>query len=151
MGPALILAEMWILTNRHSFFTTGHTSSFNHLQFSEAFVETKTFYFTTAVVSLFLNTFGWNILCTIIVLSTTMLSNKRDVWHWFLFYQIVETFGSCLSNVWMRQNLMLLSVFAPRFIFVAVFLANIKITGLLRWDLIIIITSLVVNKNKEQT
>lgn len=83
---------------------------------------TETFYFASAGISLFLNTFGWDIVGSILVSNISILSNRKEVWLWFTFYQILETVGSCISVTWMRRNLMLWSIFAPRFVFAAVFL-----------------------------
>eukprot|EP00592_Proboscia_alata_P014596 CAMPEP_0194397614 /NCGR_PEP_ID=MMETSP0174-20130528/125643_1 /TAXON_ID=216777 /ORGANISM="Proboscia alata, Strain PI-D3" /LENGTH=1105 /DNA_ID=CAMNT_0039193813 /DNA_START=222 /DNA_END=3537 /DNA_ORIENTATION=- len=60
--PSPSMAAIWRFSIRHAFFASGHACSFNRLQFSAAFVTTETFEFIRAGTSLFLNTFGWEVL-----------------------------------------------------------------------------------------
>ena len=131
------LAAIWRLTIRHGFFATNHHCSFNHLQFSAAFVATNIFQFHVAGMSLFMNTFGWEILgsCLLLVYSRSRradtsreissqhisCNNNNDVWDWFLFFQWTEILASCLSVRMMKRHLMVWAIFAPRFMFAAVF------------------------------
>ena len=119
---APFIAALWRLSIRHAFFATGHACSFNRLQFSAAFVATEIFYFVTAGISLFLNTFGWETVGTILVATVAKSFNRKEVWSWFCFYQLLETFCSCLSASAMRRHLMVWAIFAPRFVFAAVLL-----------------------------
>eukprot|EP00581_Thalassiosira_minuscula_P011788 CAMPEP_0183721204 /NCGR_PEP_ID=MMETSP0737-20130205/13555_1 /TAXON_ID=385413 /ORGANISM="Thalassiosira miniscula, Strain CCMP1093" /LENGTH=998 /DNA_ID=CAMNT_0025951175 /DNA_START=202 /DNA_END=3195 /DNA_ORIENTATION=- len=66
---APVMAAMWRLAMRHVFFATNHHCSFNRLQYSAAFVATGTFQFHIAGSSLFMNTFGWEILGSSLVLA----------------------------------------------------------------------------------
>jgi phosphatidylinositol glycan class O len=131
------LAAIWRLAIRHAFFATNHHCSFNHLQFSAAFVATNIFQFHIAGMSLFMNTFGWEILgsCLILVYSRARRSNNHwgessslnrsnnDVWDWFLFFQWTEILASCVSVRMMKRHLMVWAIFAPRFMFAAIFSA----------------------------
>mmetsp|Transcript_2205 Transcript_2205/g.4051 ORF Transcript_2205/g.4051 Transcript_2205/m.4051 type:complete len:1023 (+) Transcript_2205:286-3354(+) len=116
------LAMIWRLCIRHAFFATGHACSFNRLQFSAAFVAFETFRFGPAGLSLFLNTFGWDIL-GICYLSNVCKANRRqDILSWFCFFQLLETTISCISVSILRRHLMVWAIFAPRFVFSAIFL-----------------------------
>ncbi len=100
-----MLAAIWRLSIRHAFFATGHACSFNRLQFSAAFVAYETFMFFTAGLSLFLNTFGWDILGICFLASVSNASNRPKVYTWFCFYQLLETVASCISVSLMRRHL----------------------------------------------
>lgn len=129
------LAAIWRLAIRHAFFATNHHCSFNHLQFSAAFVATNIFQFHIAGMSLFMNTFGWEMLgsCLLLVYSRSRRNNNNwresslqnrsnnDVWDWFLFFQWTEILASCLSVRIMKRHLMVWAIFAPRFMFAAIF------------------------------
>ncbi len=119
---APILAAMWRLAIRHAFYVTGHECSFNKLQFSAAFVATETFYFISAGASLFLNTFGWDLLGIVLVATISRVANRPNVWKYFCFYQVVETVFSCISVTMMRRHLMVWAIFAPRYVFATIFL-----------------------------
>lgn len=127
--PAPVMAAIWRLAIRLVFFGTNHHCSFNRLQFSAAFVATETFQFFIAGSSLFMNTFGWEILGSMFVLANTRASisaNKafRDgIWDWFRFFQLTEMLASCISVSAMKRHLMVWAIFAPRFMFAAVFTA----------------------------
>ena len=53
-------------------------------------------------------------------------NNKETVlsplWRWYFFYQLLETFMSCISVSILRRHLMVWAVYAPRFLFSAIFL-----------------------------
>lgn len=114
-----MLALLWRLTIRQSFFSTGHACSLNRLQTSAAFVATDEFSFGPAGISLFFNTFGWDIIGTI----QLVLTAKRDVWNLFYFFQMLETTISCISVSIMRRHLMVWAIFAPRFVFAVIFIS----------------------------
>jgi len=117
-----LIATLWRLSIRHAFYVTGHACSFNRLHFSAAFVATETFYYVSAGVSLFLNTFGMDIVGIILVATISRVSGRYDVWLYFCFYQLTETVFSCISVTLMRRHLMVWAIFAPRFVFAAIFL-----------------------------
>ena len=112
-----VLGCLWRLSVRHVFYATNHGCAFNRLQLSSAFVSTIEFDFALGGISLFLNTFGWEILGAFFLYKT----KRRDVWSWFLFFQLLETASSCVSVAVLRRHLMVWAVFAPRFIFTCVF------------------------------
>eukprot|EP00527_Entomoneis_sp_CCMP2396_P004377 CAMPEP_0198142846 /NCGR_PEP_ID=MMETSP1443-20131203/5531_1 /TAXON_ID=186043 /ORGANISM="Entomoneis sp., Strain CCMP2396" /LENGTH=93 /DNA_ID=CAMNT_0043805949 /DNA_START=16 /DNA_END=294 /DNA_ORIENTATION=+ len=58
---SMVVAALLRLVTRHAFFATNHGCAFNRLQVSAAFSATKTFYYELGGISLFLNTFGWEI------------------------------------------------------------------------------------------
>ncbi|KAL7459119.1 hypothetical protein ACHAWC_011504 [Mediolabrus comicus] len=128
---APVMAAIWRLMIRQIFFATNHLCSFNRLHFTAAFVATDTFQFQIAGFSLFINTFGWELLGSILLLVTSRLgtnfanSDKRigpsRVWEWFCFYQCTETLASCISVSAMKRHLMVWAIFAPRFMFAAIF------------------------------
>lgn len=133
-GP--VMAAIWRLAIRHVFFATNHHCSFNRLHYSAAFVASNTFMFHLAGISLFMNTFGWEIVGSILVVvlsrcnrgegkskGRNLLSSKAHVWRWFLFYQWTEILSSCISVSLMKRHLMVWAIFAPRFMFAAVFTA----------------------------
>ena len=134
---APVMAAIWRLAIRHVFFATNHHCSFNRLHFSAAFVATNTFMFHIAGSSLFMNTFGWEVIGSILVMALSRCksdrsgsnqkgyscSNQRNVWYWFLFYQWTETLSSCISVSLMKRHLMVWAIFAPRFMFAAIFTA----------------------------
>jgi len=123
---APVTAAIWRLAIRHVFFATNHHCSFNRLQFSAAFVATETFQFYIAGSSLFMNTFGWEILGSTLVLVYSQSgrggsSPKRNAWIWFCYFQCTEMMASCMSVSLMKRHLMVWAIFAPRFMFAAVF------------------------------
>ena len=132
--PAPVMAAIWRLAIRHVFFATNHHCSFNRLQYSAAFVATDKFQFAIAGSSLFMNTFGWEILGSILVLANTKMgcakySSGSHVWDWFRYFQWTEMLASCVSVSVMKRHLMVWAIFAPRFMFAAVF----TVIGLLLW------------------
>jgi len=136
---APVMAAMWRLLIRQIFFATNHHCSFNRLHFTAAFVATDTFQFHIAGFSLFMNTFGWELLGTLLLLLTSRFTtnfttaDSKDghsrVWDWFCFYQCTETLTSCISVSAMKRHLMVWAVFAPRFMFAAIFTGM----GLMFW------------------
>ncbi len=112
---APVMAAIWRLLIREVFFATNHHCSFNRLQFTAAFVATDTFQFQIAGFSLFMNTFGWELLGTLLLLLTarfdtnfTAAAGSKDgssrVWDWFCFYQCTETLASCISVSAMKRH-----------------------------------------------
>lgn len=116
------LALLWRLSIRAFFFTTGHACSFNRLQLSAAFVATEIFYFIPAGISLFVNTFGWDIMGIFFAAKVLKVCNRIDTFTWFCFYQLLETIFSCISVSIMRRHLMVWAIFAPRFVFSSILL-----------------------------
>lgn len=111
---APVMAAIWRLLIRQIFFATNHHCSFNRLHFTAAFVATDTFQFRIAGFSLFMNTFGWELLGTTLLLLTsryttslTTTDSKNGtscVWGWFCFYQCTETLTSCISVSAMKRH-----------------------------------------------
>ena len=138
--PSPVMAAIWRLVIRHVFFATNHHCSFNRLQYSAAFVATNTFQFYIAGFSLFMNTFGWEILGSTLVLvysrragqsSSKSSISGSNVWDWYRYFQCTEMLASCMSVSVMKRHLMVWAVFAPRFMFSAVF----TVVGLSLWFL----------------
>lgn len=111
ISPA-VQAFLWRLVIRHAFFATNHACAFNRLQLSAAFIASTEFNFVFGGVFLFLNTFGWE-------LFGLLLVPERK---WYNAFQALETAISCISVSVMRRHLMVWAVFAPRFLFAAIFL-----------------------------
>lgn len=120
-SSAPVLACLWRLSIRHAFFATNHAPTFSRLQYSAAFVASDVFYFHAAGLLLFINTFGWEIMGTLLVLAATSHFRRANVWAWFCFYQLLEAASSCLSVSLMRRHLMVWAIFAPRFVFAGAF------------------------------
>ena len=125
------LALIWRLSIRGFFFTTGHACSFNRLQLSAAFVATEIFYFIPAGISLFVNTFGWDIMGVIFAAKVFNVCDRIDAFNWFCVYQLLETIFSCISVSIMRRHLMVWAIFAPRFVFSSILLLLSSTFGLL--------------------
>lgn len=132
---SLVLAALWRLTIRHVFFVTNHACAFNRLQYSAAFVATDQFHFVTGGMCLFLNTFGWEIVGLIAVSTTSYLTGRPYLWKIYCFFQLLETFGSCISVSLMRRHLMVWAIFAPRFIFAGIFLMMNAVTQLILFQI----------------
>eukprot|EP00571_Detonula_confervacea_P008056 CAMPEP_0172316548 /NCGR_PEP_ID=MMETSP1058-20130122/28643_1 /TAXON_ID=83371 /ORGANISM="Detonula confervacea, Strain CCMP 353" /LENGTH=1098 /DNA_ID=CAMNT_0013030883 /DNA_START=107 /DNA_END=3400 /DNA_ORIENTATION=- len=148
--PAPVMAAIWRLAIRHVFFATNHHCSFNRLHYSAAFVATDTFYFSIAGFSLFMNTFGWEILGSCLVLvysrtsgcttsSKTISAGSNNVWDWFRYFQWTEMLTSCISVSVMKRHLMVWAIFAPRFMFAAVF----TVVGLFLWVVDVVMTDFI--------
>jgi hypothetical protein len=117
-----VLATMWRLLVRHTFFATNHGCAFNRLQYSSAFVATMEFNFALGGLQLFLNTFGWEILGLIMVWITSFMKHRPCLWIWYGFYQVTESFLNCISVSVLRRHLMVWAIYAPRFLFSSIFL-----------------------------
>lgn len=124
--PSAVLAALWRFIVRHIFFATNHGCTFSRLQLSAAFVATTTFNFVFAGASLFINTFGWEIVglsFAWVLSSSTGKGNQRIVlWRWYCLYQLIETLCSCISVSVLRRHLMVWDIYAPHFLFVAIFM-----------------------------
>ena len=119
--PSSVLAAFWRFLVRHIFFATNHGCAFSRLQLSAAFVATTTFNFYFAGASLFINTFGWEILG--LSFAWFMSSRGRPgLWRWYCLYQWIEMFTSCISVSVLRRHLMVWDIYAPHFLFVAIFM-----------------------------
>ena len=114
-----VLAALWKLITRHIFFATNHGCAFNRLQYSAAFVATREFYFVTGGISLFLNTFGWEM--TGLVFAWLLSGKCKTIWRYYGVYQLVEALCSCLSVSLLRRHLMVWDIYAPHFLFSAIF------------------------------
>jgi hypothetical protein len=129
--PCGVLAALWRFLVRHAFFATNHGCSFARLQVSSAFVATSEFNFVFAGSSLFINTFGWEIvgLSFAWLLSTHASQSaiaagpprRTELWRWYCLYQLIETLCSCVSVSLLRRHLMVWDIYAPHFLFVAIF------------------------------
>lgn len=117
-----VLATLWRLLVRHTFFATNHGCAFNRLQYSAAFVATMEFNFALGGLQLFLNTFGWEIVGLIMVWISAFMHRRPCLWTWYGFYQVTESFLNCISVSFLRRHLMVWAVYAPRFLFSSTFL-----------------------------
>mmetsp|Transcript_47058 Transcript_47058/g.47512 ORF Transcript_47058/g.47512 Transcript_47058/m.47512 type:complete len:160 (-) Transcript_47058:136-615(-) len=120
------MAAIWRFSIRHAFFASGHACSFNRLQFSAAFVTTETFEFIRAGTSLFLNTFGWEVLGLFLIWNTVAQTRSYhhyniSAWKWYCWYQVLESVGACISVSLMKRHLMVWAIFAPHFAFSVIF------------------------------
>ena len=124
--PSAVLAALWRFIIRHTFFATNHGCTFSRLQLSAAFVATSTFNFVFAGTSLFINTFGWEIVglsfAWLLSSSTGKQSERRNLWRYYCLYQLIETLCSCVSVSVLRRHLMVWDIYAPHFLFVAIFM-----------------------------
>jgi hypothetical protein len=93
----IVLATMWRLVTRHVFFATNHGCAFNRLQYSAAFVATKEFYFVTGGISLFLNTFGWEVVGLAFAWLLSQHQGRSKVWRLYGSFQLIEALASCIS------------------------------------------------------
>ena len=120
ISPAM-LAILLKLASRHVFFATNHGCAFSRLQYSAAFIATKEFYFTLGGISLFLNTFAWEILGVLIAWYLHRRPGYSSVLQVYCSYQLLEMITSCLSVGLLRRHLMVWDIFAPHFLFVGIF------------------------------
>ena len=81
------------------------------------------FNFAFGGVFLFLNTFGWELFGLFLVPEL----------KWYSVFQVLETAISCISVSVMRRHLMVWAVFAPRFLFAAIFLILNCLAQLSNW------------------
>ena len=115
--PAVVVAAILKFASRHVFFATNHGCAFNRLQYSAAFVATNEFYFVTGGISLFLNTFGWELAGLLIAWTL----RRPRVWRLYLTLQLLEALTSCASVSLFRRHLMVWDLYAPHFLFTSVF------------------------------
>jgi len=116
-----IQATLWRFLIRHTFFATNHGCAFNRLHYSAAFVASMDFSFALGGLQLFLNTFGWEIIGLILVWISSYMHGKTNLWSWYCFYQLLESFFNCISVSLLRRHLMVWAVYAPRFLFSSIF------------------------------
>lgn len=119
--PSFVVAALWRLVTRHVFFATNHGCFFNRLQYSAAFVATKEFYFVTGGISLFLNTFGWETAGIVFAWLLSQQTGRTQIWRAYGLYQLIEALSSCISVSLLRRHLMVWDIYAPHFLFVAIF------------------------------
>ena len=56
-----------------------------------------------------------------LICSIAKEHGRQNVWDWFCFYYILEGAASCISVTLLKRHLMVLAIFAPRFVFATVF------------------------------
>ena len=126
IGPShtasFIVAALWRLVTRHVFFATNHGCFFNRLQYSAAFVATEEFYFVIGGISLFLNTFGWEMLGFGFAWTMSQIPGRSELGRIYSALQLVEALTSCISVSVLRRHLMVWDIYAPHFLFTAVLL-----------------------------
>jgi GPI ethanolamine phosphate transferase 3 subunit O len=115
--PGIVTATLVKLITRHAFFATNHACFFNRLQYSAAFVTTTEFNFVTGGLSLFLNTFGWELAGMLVCFAL----KRRPVWTCYVSMQLVEALCSCISVSVLRRHLMVWDIYAPHFLFTSIF------------------------------
>ena len=118
---SMTLASFWRLLVRHAFFSTNHACTLNRLQLSAAFVATHEFDFTIGGISLFLNTFGWEIVGILFVYLCSCHKGREATWRSYGSLQILEALTSCISVSLLRRHLMVWDIYAPHFLFVSIF------------------------------
>jgi phosphatidylinositol glycan class O len=118
---SIVLAALWKLITRYSFFVTNHGCAFNRLQYSAAFTATKEFYFVTGGISLFLNTFGWEVAGLAFAWLMSHHQGRKSIWRIYAIYQLIEAVFSCISVTVLRRHLMVWDIYAPHFLFSAIF------------------------------
>jgi phosphatidylinositol glycan class O len=118
---SVVLAALLKLVTRQIFFLTNHGCAFNRLQYSAAFTATKDFNFMLGGISLFLNTFGWEVAGLAIAWLLSYRSGRQTTWRIYTIYQLVEAIFSCISVSVLRRHLMVWDIYAPRFIFSTIF------------------------------
>jgi phosphatidylinositol glycan class O len=119
--PPFVIAVLWKLVSRHTFFATNHGCSFSRLQYSAAFVATKEFSFFSGGISLFLNTFGWELVGLAIAFLLSRKQRSNSIWKMYTFLQFLEALTSCISVSLLRRHLMVWDIYAPHFLFCAIF------------------------------
>ncbi|GKY92061.1 hypothetical protein MPSEU_000177600 [Mayamaea pseudoterrestris] len=120
---SFVIATMSRLVIRHMFFATNHGCAFNRLQYSSAFVATDEFYFVFGGLSLFLNTFGWELFGLAFVYMLSKQHHRHSLCRIYTLLQLLEALTSCVSVAMLRRHLMVWDVYAPHFIFVSIFTA----------------------------
>jgi hypothetical protein len=116
-----VIAALWRFVTRHAFFATNHGCYFNRLQYSAAFVATKEFYFVGGGISLFLNTFGWEMMGIIIAWLMSQRLGRAQLFRAYGLYQLVEALASCISVGVLRRHLMVWDIYAPHFLFASIY------------------------------
>jgi len=120
---SIVLALMWRLVTRQVFFATNHGCAFNRLQYSAAFIATTEFYFSTGGISLFLNTFGWELVGIVFAWMLSQHYGRSKIWRLYGSFQLLEALTSCISVSLLRRHLMVWDIYAPHFLFVCIFTA----------------------------
>jgi phosphatidylinositol glycan class O len=115
------LAVLWRFLVRHTFFATSHACALNRLQYSAAFIATSEFSFVAGGVSLFLNTFGWEMVGLLFAVQCSRHKGRASLWRFYGVLQLVEALTSCISVSLLRRHLMVWDIYAPHFLFVSVF------------------------------
>lgn len=120
-ASTFVVAAVWKLVSRHIFFATNHGCFFNRLQYSAAFVATEEFYFVTGGMSLFFNTFGWEAVGIAFAWALSLVPGRSNLKRVYAAFQIVEALTSCISVSVLRRHLMVWDIFAPHFLFTAIY------------------------------
>lgn len=118
---SIVVAGLWRLITRHIFFATNHGCYFNRLQYSAAFIATKEFYFALGGISLFLNTFGWEMVGIVFAWLMSQIIGRNQIWRAYGLYQLIEALASCISVCVLRRHLMVWDIYAPHFLFAAIY------------------------------
>jgi hypothetical protein len=116
-----VVAVLCRLVTRHMFFATNHGCAFNRLQYSSAFIVTPDFYFALGGASLFINTFGWELMGLAFARLLSKRHGRSCLWRFYIGMQLLEALASCVSVSLLRRHLMVWDILAPHFLFVAVF------------------------------
>lgn len=127
---SLVLAVLLKNVTRHTFFATNHGCAFNRLQYSSAFITTEEFDFVLGGISLFSNTFGWEMIGISLAWTLSRSKGRHELWLFYCLFQILELLTSCISVSVLRRHLFVWDIFAPHFLFVAIYS-----TLLAMWDL----------------
>ena len=115
------LAILWRFVIRHTFFATNHACTLNRLQLSAAFIATSEFNFTLGGVSLFANTFGWEIVGILFAYQCGRQKDRASLWRVYGALQVLEALTSSISVSVLRRHLMVWDIYAPHFLFVSIF------------------------------
>jgi len=116
-----VLAALLRLVTRHAFFATNHGCTFSRLQLSAAFAATSEFYFEIGGISLFLNTFGWEMVGIVMAWFLSQDKQRLRLWRIYGLFQLVEALTSCISVSILRRHLMVWDIYAPHFLFAGIF------------------------------
>lgn len=120
LRPLVVCALLRLIT-RHAFFATNHGCAFNRLQYSAAFVSTNDFVYEIGGISLFLNTFGWEVAGILVAWNVGRQSANPRIWKLYGCLQLLEASASCISVAVLRRHLMVWDIYAPHFLFAAIF------------------------------
>lgn len=118
---SIVLAALVKFITRHTFFATNHGCAFNRLQLSAAFVATKEFEYFSAGGSLFMNTFGWEVAGLAFTWLLSKHRGRHAIWRFNVIFQTLEALCSCISVSVLRRHLMVWDIYAPHFLFSAIF------------------------------